>query len=143
LNCINIEGFLNNNRYKKILIWRKQDLGKRTNIVFSGQVLDNFSIKKARKRSTKAEDLATNKEVYCCDSIYLEFNKSDKELVELLNKPDFSIFEIGFMCNKGKIRKYHISFRTMNSHWKECTRIHNFDDKTLVELNDIKSKNEI
>lgn len=138
MNWINVDGFLNNKRYKKILIWRKQDLGKRTNIVFPGEVLNNFSIKRARKRSTKAEEVETNKEIYCCDSICLEFNKSNKRLIKLINESDFSIFEIGFLGNKGKIRKYHISFRTMNSHWKECTTIRSEKNKVMIELKDIK-----
>lgn len=135
---MNINGFLNGSRYKRILIWRKQELGKWTNLVFSGEILDNFSIKRARKRSTRTEELKTNKEVYCCDSIYLEFNKSNEKLIELINEKDFNIFEIGFMGNKGKIRKYHISFRTMNSHWRECTVIHDTENKIMVEINDIK-----
>ena len=138
MNWINIDGFLNDKRYKEILIWRKQDLGKRTNIVFSGQVLDNFSIRKARKRSTKAEESETNKEVYCCESIYLEFNKSNERLVNIINEPNFSIFEIGFKADKGKIKKYHISFKTMNYHWRECTSIKSDNNKVLIELKDIK-----
>ena len=136
MQWINVNGFLNSNRYRKILIWRKQDVGKWTNIVFSGEVLDNFSIKKARKRSTKTGELETNKEVYCCDSIYLEFNKSNKRLIKLINDPDFNIFEIGFKGYKRMVKKYHILFRTMNSHWRECTTISSTGDKILIELKD-------
>lgn len=138
MQYMNINGFLNGSRYKRILIWRKQELGKWTNLVFSGEILDNFSIKRARKRSTRTEELKTNKEVYCCDSIYLEFNKLDKCFVETVKKSDFSIFEIGFMSSNGKIRKYHISFNTMRYHWKECTIIQNTDNKIIIELNDIR-----
>lgn len=143
MQWINVNGFLNSNRYRKILIWRKQDVGKWTNIVFSGEVLDNFSIKKARKKSTKTEELETNKEVYCCDSIYLEFNKSDERLIKLINDPDFNIFEIGFKGYKRMIKKYHISFRTMNSHWRECTTISSIGDKILIELKDIRLNDEV
>ena len=138
MSSMNISGFINENRYKRILIWRKQELGQWTKLVFPGDILDNFSIKKARKRSTLEEELRTNKEVYCCDSIYLEFNKKDEDFIETVNQDDFNIFEVGFMSPNGKIRKYHVSFNTLKYHYDECTVIRDIDDKIMVSINDIK-----
>ena len=41
------------------------------------------------------------------------------------------------------VKKYHISFRTMNSHWRECTTISSTGDKILIELKDIRLNDEV
>lgn len=137
--CIDIKGFLNGKRYEKILLWSKDNLGKKPNLKLSGEVLDNFLIKSARRYSTRIEEAKTNTEVYCCDSILLQFNKSNEKLVNVINKPNFNIFEVGFVSQNGKMRKYHIP----KTKWKNNYVVQDMGNVIEVSLNGTKKEGEI
>lgn len=135
---IDINGFLNDKRYKDILLWSKENSGKKPSLILPGEVLDNFSIKSARRYSTRIEEAQTNTEVYCCDSILLQFNKSNEKLVNVINEPTFNIFEVGFVSQNGKIKKYHIP----KTKWKDNYVVQNMGDMIEVSLNGIEKEGE-
>lgn len=135
----NISGFINEKRYKEVLVWNKETLGGKPRAVLAGEALNSFSIKNARTyRAPEDEEKEESMEIYCCDSISLQFNKSDNKFLDMLREPDFNIFEIGFVYSSGFVARYRIPLGVLKKKWKECTEVLEDEDFAQVVIKNIK-----
>lgn len=136
---LNIYGFLNEKRYKEVLVWDKETLGGKPRVVLAGRTLNSFSIKNARTyKLLEAEEKEECMKIYCCDSISLQFNKLENKFLDILREPDFNIFEIGFVYSSGFVARYRIPLGVLKKKWKECTEVIEDEDFVQVVIKNIK-----